>query len=85
MKRKIQMAFNGDIGECPKCGRDLQGEPIPEALRPLYGEGSTHYSKLVGVEIRGGGYDGVSYYECPFCKTRWDRWTGVESKNGKVG
>lgn len=59
--------------ECPFCKADLKGEPIPEDLRKMYS--STHYSRLIGIEIRGG-YDGVSYWECPDCHVRWDRWTG---------
>lgn len=33
------------------------------------------FSHLTGVEIRGR-YDGVSYWECPNCKTSWNRFTG---------
>jgi hypothetical protein len=61
--------------ECPFCKADLTGEPIPEDLREKHYGGSTHYSRLIGIEIRGG-YDGVSYLECPDCRIRWDRWTG---------
>lgn len=60
---------------CPECGADWQGKPIPKKDRHNYPKGSTHYSRLIGVEIRGG-YDGVSYWECPDCHTRWDRFTG---------
>ena len=35
------------------------------------------FSRLVGIEVRGK-YDGVSYWECPDCKKRWDRFTGKE-------
>jgi DNA-directed RNA polymerase subunit RPC12/RpoP len=62
--------------ECPHCKADLRGEPIPEELRRMYAPGSTHYSRLIGIEIPEL-YDGVSYYECPECHVRWDRWTGV--------
>ena len=37
------------------------------------------WSKLIGIEIREK-YDGISYWECPFCHTRFDRWTGKEVK-----
>ena len=37
----------------------------------------TRFSKLIGIEDRKK-YDGVSEWQCPFCKTRWDRWTGKE-------
>lgn len=38
-----------------------------------------YYSNLIGIEIQG--YDGVSLWMCPFCETRWDRWTGKEVKH----
>lgn len=31
-----------------------------------------HFSRLIGVEIPGG-YDGVSYWQCPDCKSKWPR------------
>ena len=33
-----------------------------------------YYSHLVGVED--GSYDGVSWWLCPFCGAKWNRWTG---------
>jgi hypothetical protein len=49
---------------CPHCEHDL-----------LYKVDGKTYSKLVGLEIQGG-YDGVSYWACPFCQVVWDRFTG---------
>jgi hypothetical protein len=63
------MKIDQDSKTCPKCSSVWE---MPETTP----EGN-HYSRLVGIEIRGG-YDGVSYWECPDCHTRWDRWTGVE-------
>ena len=53
-----------------------------EKVAESYGwskKNKTRFSKLVGVEVREK-YDGVSYWECPFCKTNWDRWTNKEVK-----
>lgn len=61
---------------CPFCHSDLRGEPIPKESQKSYGN-HTHFSRLVGIEIRGG-YDGVSYWECPDCLRVWDRFTGKE-------
>jgi transposase-like protein len=61
--------------KCPACKSDLKGAPIPEEDRHNYSSGSTHFSRLIGIEIRGG-YDGVSFWECPDCHARWDRFTG---------
>lgn len=52
--------------ECPICLTDLRGAVIPDTEPPQY------YSHLIGVEIRGV-YDGVLYYECPFCQGRIHR------------
>jgi hypothetical protein len=70
--------------ECPFCKADLSGEPIPENLREMYPSGATHYSRLIGIEVPEL-YDGVSYWECPDCHVRWDRWTGkkIRSVGGK--
>lgn len=40
------------------------------------------YSNLLGIEIQGG-YDGISYWQCPYCKTMWDRFTGKEHSFGE--
>lgn len=37
------------------------------------------WSHLIGIEIHGM-YDGVCQWECPFCGTRWSRFTGEEMK-----
>lgn len=63
-----------NITHCPQCKEDLRAEPIPKRLREHYGS-HTHYSKLIGIEFPEL-YDGVSFWQCPFCKTVWDRWTG---------
>ena len=73
-ERKAVSGIN-PIEECPFCKADLRGESIPKDLRKMYAYGSTHYSRLIGIEIPEL-YDGVSYYECPDCHVRWDRWTG---------
>lgn len=64
---------------CPHCDADLQGEPIPQEYidKGYYGPpetASTHYSRLIGVEIRGA-YDGVLFWQCPDCGGRWHRHT----------
>ena len=84
-------------GNCPKCGESWDDGSIFDALRkhpnnddisdedlnsrierwfaPPY-----RFSKLIGIEIQGE-YDGISYWQCPFCKTTWDRFTGKEVEN----
>ena len=57
---------------CPLCRASLTAGRIPEESRGHYDEGRTHYSRRIGVEIRGV-YDGVLYYECPDCGGRWHR------------
>jgi hypothetical protein len=66
---------------CPKCGANWKGKPIPKKDRHLYAKGSTHFSRLIGIEIPEK-FDGVSYWQCPDCHTRWDRWTGIITGGG---
>ncbi len=60
---------------CPN-GCDLQGPPIPQESidKGYYGKDATHFSRIIGIEIRGV-YDGVAYWECPDCDVRWHRWS----------
>lgn len=51
---------------CPTCLADLRAAPIPNTDPPEY------YSHLIGHEIPWL-YDGVLFYECPFCYTRFHR------------
>lgn len=55
-----------DFLECPTCYTDLRGAVIPDTDPPQY------YSHLIGVEISGV-YDGVLYWECPYCQARFHR------------
>lgn len=52
---------------CPHCGAQLQGDPIPEQSRHLFG--ATHFSRKIGV------YDTYKdrtvEYQCPDCGQRW--------------
>lgn len=79
---------------CPKCAASWDGGDIFETLRPqewcqkmsddeLRAYVHAHYSEpyrfsqLIGINVLGK-YDGISYWECPACKTRWDRFTQQE-------
>ena len=63
---------------CPINHCDLRGEPIKQEYidAGYYGEGVTHYSRMVGVD---GGYlgiyDGVIAWHCPDCGAYWPRFT----------
>jgi hypothetical protein len=64
---------------CPHCGSNQQGAPIPEEYlrKGSYGEwdGVTprFYGRTICVEIRGV-YDGGLFWQCPDCGGRWHRW-----------
>lgn len=66
-------------GNCPK-GCDLTGGEIPkESLEKGYygkwdGKTPQYYSRVIGVEIPGE-YDGVLYWMCPDCGSRWHRFS----------
>ena len=64
---------------CPACNADWQGDPIPEASTQHYSPKSTHFSRLIGVEISGI-YDGVHHWLCPQCHQTFPRW--YEDENG---
>lgn len=63
-----------DPNACPHCGYDLRGDPIPQEYRDsgFYHPDSTHYSRKIGVEVRGV-YDGILYWRCPQCGGAWHR------------
>ena len=65
--------MNGELANCPGCGSDQHGAPIPEEDRQYYSSGATHYWRTLMVEIPGV-YDGGLYYQCPDCGRRWHRW-----------
>lgn len=64
------------FGNCPKCGESWDAGDIPKKYRKHYNP-PYKYSSLLGIEVPDK-YDGVSFYQCPYCKTTWDRWTGEE-------
>lgn len=48
----------------------------------MYGwskKNKVHFNKQIGIEDPMK-YDGVSWIQCPFCKTTWNVWTGQEEK-----
>ena len=55
---------------CPHCGHNLQGEPIPEDSRELYGN-ATHFNRVIGVYDRD--LDRTVRWQCPDCLQVWDR------------
>lgn len=71
------------IETCPSCRTDLRGAPIPQQYidKGFYSPGATHYSRIVGVEIRGV-YDGVLYWQCPDCGHCWHRWDEGHPRRG---
>lgn len=92
MKNKID-----EHGKCPECGESWDGGNIfdthrkqdwtnkmsdKELMNHIKSSYSEPYkwSKLVGIEIKEK-YDGISYWQCPFCKVTWDRWTEELVKN----
>jgi predicted Zn-ribbon and HTH transcriptional regulator len=52
------------FGLCPKCKKNWK-----------YQRKGEKYSRLIGIEDPKV-YDGVSWWMCPFCKSKWGRWSG---------
>ena len=71
-----------DLSYCPECGSSWDNGPIPESMREFYSP-PYRWSRLIGVEIQGQ-FDGVSLWQCPDCKTQWDRFTGKRVKNAQA-
>lgn len=59
---------------CPN-GCDLRGMEIPQEYieQGMYPDGVTHYSRKIGVTVRGV-YDVTLYWMCPDCDAKWHRW-----------
>lgn len=67
--------------KCPRCKNSLRGEAIPkDQLQYYVGTNTTHYSRIVGVEVPGV-YDGVLYWVCPDCGHAWAREFGIASRD----
>lgn len=58
---------------CPECGADFKGDPIPEESRQHYGT-STHFSRVIGIDGDYIGlYDGIVAWQCPDCGHEFPR------------
>ena len=66
------MKLNENSTECPHCGSNLIGKPIPEASRHLFG-GAKHFLRVIGIEERND--DFISAYRCPDCGAQDSRWS----------
>jgi predicted RNA-binding Zn-ribbon protein involved in translation (DUF1610 family) len=58
------------LDNCPHCGTDLRGDPIPDMINgtpreELYGPTATHYKREIGYYSRK--YDRTMHYVCPDC------------------
>ena len=57
---------------CPKCGMNFIGDPIPENIAEHYA--GTHWHKEIGIDGSYMGiYDGLVAYMCPDCKHYFPR------------
>jgi len=54
-------------GICPSCKANWKGPAIPEKYREKFYGGSTHYSRLIGMEDPTI-YDGAHSWMCPDCR-----------------
>lgn len=61
--------FRTNDERCPHCGAQLQGDPIPEADRPMFG--ATHFSRRIGLSSWE--QDRVYAWRCPDCNGEWPR------------
>lgn len=54
----------------------LSDEELEQYVKDNYSP-PYRFGREIGIEIEGG-YDGTSFWQCPDCKTMFDRWTGKE-------
>jgi predicted RNA-binding Zn-ribbon protein involved in translation (DUF1610 family) len=61
-----------DSDECPKCGANLLGDPIPQESIDAghYGD-HTHFSRRIAIYDPG--LDRTVQWMCPDCGERWNR------------
>lgn len=66
--RMVNRAY--PIPECPGCGADLTGEPIPQDQRWMFG-GALYFDRRIGeYDSRA---DRTIGYRCSICNHRWSR------------
>lgn len=78
----------GDIYEQLLLSDYYQGKSDAEIKKAagMYGwtpKNPKRFSKIIGVELswdHPNHYEGVSYWECPGCKTTWNRFTNKEEQ-----
>lgn len=61
------------VTNCPKCGSLWHEKRIPEESRHHFGN-ARFFSRVLGIYDRD--RDRTVAYQCPDCKTFWDRDTG---------
>lgn len=61
------MKFRDNADQCPHCGAQLQGDPIPLDQRELYG--ATHFSRKISIYDMG--RDMTVSWRCPDCNGEW--------------
>lgn len=71
------------LSHCPVCKCSWDAGDIPEAIREHYSP-PYKFSRLIGEEDPKL-YDGVAFWKCPDCGSRWDRFTNkmLKGKNEK--
>lgn len=75
----IEFVRRGHYGHRPPCERQMPWQLVDGATNAPCTCPPRYFSHLIGIETPG--YDGVSWWMCPACSTRWDRWTRREVAN----
>ena len=55
--------------QCPECGAEFQGSPIPEEQQEAFG--ATHFSRKISIYSRE--KDRTVAWLCPDCNHKWAR------------
>lgn len=62
------------------CWKNMSDEQIEEYMKKYYSPPYT-WGREIGIELaydHPNHYDGIHYYQCPDCKTTFNRFTGFE-------
>ena len=81
----VAYVLSDHYGHEPPCKREFK-YPVPDTEPCTCGP--RYYSNLIGIELPYDDpkyYDGVSYWMCPACNARWDRFTGVLVSTSGMG
>ena len=78
----LETFIKGRDDDSQKWCKDMTNEEIEEDMKACY-SAPYRWGREIGIELpfdHPNHYDGISYYQCPDCKTTFNRFTGIEEE-----